>query len=457
MQYYLAIDIGASSGRHILGYIQNGKLKIEEIYRFENGFKSENGSLVWDLNSLLENVKIGIKKCAEIKKIPKTIAIDTWGVDYALLDKDKNVILPSYCYRDNRTNNIVSKVENIVSFDRLYFKTGIQKQCFNTIYQLYSDKIEGRLENAEYFLMIPEYLSYCLTGKIKKEYTNATTSSLINAEDKNWDFDIIDELNLPRGLFSKLFMPGEEYGEFSSEIRKEVGFNCTVIFAPSHDTASAVAATPMNDNDLYISSGTWSLIGIESIKPVTNLYSKIANFTNEGGIDYRFRILKNYMGMWLFQNIRNNIDKSLTYDEMMKLAQKSKSYKYLNVNDETLIAPANMIEAIRTYFSDPKMSLEEILNCIYHSLAKTYSDAVLEIEDITSKKINAIHIVGGGSKDSYLNKLTSEYTGKPVTAGPVEATAIGNILSQLIFNGDCNNIQEGRALIKSSFNITEFN
>ena len=452
MNYYLAIDIGASSGRHILGYIDNGRLKLEEIHRFENYITNQNSTLVWDIEHLVNEVKKGIAKCKEIAKIPCTVAIDTWGVDYVLLDENKKEIKPCYCYRDSRTNAVVDEVESLVSPAQLYAKTGIQKQNFNTIYQLYADKKNGKLLNAKYFLMMPEYLSFKLTGVCKSEYTNATTTGLVNAKTKTWDNDILSALDLPSELFGALNTPSSLVGDLSADIQKAVGFNCAVLFAPSHDTASAVCACPMQDDDLYISSGTWSLIGTEITQPILGDNARQLNFTNEGGIDYRFRFLKNYMGMWLFQNIRRNLNKSMTYDEMMTLAMNCGEYKYFDVNDSTLVAPKNMIEAIGKLIGSDDLGF--ILNSAYHSLAKSYSEAMTEIEAVTGKRFNAIHIVGGGCQDEYLNALTRDYTGKDVTAGPIEATATGNIVSQIMHDKKIS-LATARDLIKNSFDIKE--
>lgn len=452
MNYYLAIDIGASSGRHILGYIDNGRLKLEEIHRFENYITNQNSTLVWDIEHLVNEVKKGIAKCKEIGKIPCTVAIDTWGVDYVLLDESKKEIKPCYCYRDSRTNAVVDEVESLVSPARLYAKTGIQKQNFNTIYQIYADKKSGRLQNAKYFLMIPEYLSFKLTGVCKNEYTNATTTGLVNAKTKTWDNDILSALDLPSELFGALNTPSSLVGDLSADIQKAVGFNCAVLFAPSHDTASAVCACPMQDDDLYISSGTWSLIGTEITEPILNDSARKLNFTNEGGIDYRFRFLKNYMGMWLFQNIRRNLNKSMTYDEMMELAKNCGEYKYFDVNDSTLVAPDNMIDTIGKLICSDDLGL--ILNSAYHSLAKSYDEAAKEIENVTGKQFNTIHIVGGGCQDEYLNALTRDYTGKDVTAGPIEATATGNIISQIISDKKIS-LATARKIVKKSFDIKE--
>lgn len=450
--YYLAVDIGASSGRHILSHIENGKLVLEEIYRFENNLVADEIGLVWDIDSLFAEVLRGIKKCKEIGKIPKSIAIDTWGVDYVLLDENKKEIKPCYCYRDNRTSNVIDEVERLVSSAELYAKAGIQKQNFNTIYQLYADKKNNRLKNAKYFLMMPEYLSFKLTGVCKNEYTNATTTGLVNANAKTWDADIIYALGLTEVPFLPLSLPSSHVGFLSEDIQKAVGFNCAVLFAPSHDTASAVCACPMADNDLYISSGTWSLIGTEITEPILNDSARKLNFTNEGGIDYRFRFLKNYMGMWLFQNIRRNLNKKLSYDDMMNLAKNCGEYKYFDVNDSMLVAPKNMLEAIGKLINND--DLELILNSAYHSLAKSYSEAVTEIETVTGKRFNSIHIVGGGCQDKYLNALTRDYTGKSVTAGPVEATATGNIVSQIMRDKKIS-LAAARDLIKNSFDIKE--
>ena len=452
MTYYLAIDIGASSGRHILSHIESERLVLEEIYRFDNNLTQSKDGLVWDIESLFSEVLNGIKKCKEMGKIPKSIAIDTWGVDYVLLDENKKEIKPCFCYRDSRTTAVVDEVESLVSSTELYAKTGIQKQNFNTIYQLYADKKNGRLLNAKYFLMMPEYLSFKLTGVCKNEYTNATTTGLVNAKTKAWDSQIIHALGLTEDLFKPLFLPSSLVGDLSANIQKAVGFNSTVLFAPSHDTASAVCACPMADNDLYISSGTWSLIGTEITQPILSDNARKLNFTNEGGIDYRFRFLKNYMGMWLFQNIRRNLNKSMTYDEMMSLAKNCSEYKYFDVNDSTLVAPKNMIDAIGKLIGSNDLGF--ILNSAYHSLAKSYSEALTEIETVTGKRFKAIHIVGGGCQDKYLNDLTRDYTGKSVTAGPIEATATGNIVSQIMRDKKIF-LATAREIVKNSFDIKE--
>ena len=450
MTYHLAIDLGASSGRHILGYIEDGKIKLEEVYRFEDYLKEENGSFIWDIDKMVREVKAGIAKCGEIGKIPSTIAIDTWGVDYVLLDENKRELLPAYSYRDSRNNLIQNDVAAVISQDELYARTGIQKANYNTLYQLYCDKKSGKLDSAKYFMNMPDYLAFKLTGVIKNEYTEATTTNLINAKTKDWDGEILDTLGIKKDIFSPVSMPCTEVGALVG-----FDFDSTVVLAPSHDTASAVAACSVGDSGVYISSGTWSLIGTENTEPVLSDEALKANFTNEGGINYRFRFLKNYMGMWLFQNIRKDLNKHYTYDDMMQMAMNSGSFELIDTNDNAFLAPESMVGAIRTYLKNDRLPIDVLINSVYHSLAKAYAQVVDEIEKISGKTVDTINIVGGGSKDKYLNKLTAQYTGKKVLAGPVEATATGNLISQMLYSKEVASLEEARKLVKKSFDIYE--
>ncbi len=454
MKYYLAIDIGASSGRHILGYVENGKLELKEIYRFENGIENKDGSLTWNIEALKQNVIAGIKECSKLGKKPDFVAIDTWGVDYVLLDKDKKVIEPTFAYRDSRTDGIPEKVDSIISRKDLFARTGIQSINFNTIYQLYADKLSGKLQNAKHFMMIPDYLSYCLTGVMANEYTNATTGSLVNAKTNDWDYELIDMLGFDRNLFLPLSKPATLLGSFSPEIETQVGFSAQVIHAPSHDTASAVAACPIDDKSVYISSGTWSLIGAENKTPTLGFEASEAGFTNEGGVEYRYRFLENIMGMWLFQNIRKNLNKKYTYDEMMNMARESECDKLIDPNNSSFTAPESMVEAIRDYLGDKDLPIGDILKSVYLSLANSYNTAVKTIEKFSNKRVENIFIVGGGSKDKYLNELTSKITGKKVTIGLSEATATGNILSQIMYSENID-LKKAREIVKNSFDIKE--
>ena len=454
MKYYLAIDIGASSGRHILGCVDNGKLCLEEIYRFENGMKNTDDGLVWDTEALLSEVIAGIAKCREIGKIPVSVAIDTWGVDYVLLDENEKEIYPVMAYRDARTAGLPTSESFPISYKELYSKTGIQMQEFNTVYQLWCDAQSGKAAKAKHFLMMPEYLSYKLTGVIKNEYTNASTTSMVNAMDKSWDNEIIDRIGVSRELFKPLSLPGTVVGEFKADIAEKVGFASTVLLSPSHDTASAVAACPIDDRSVYISSGTWSLMGTENLLPMLGDDAREANFSNEGGAEYRFRFLKNIMGMWLFQNVRKNTNKKYTYDEMMNMAKASSFKKIIDVNHPTLVAPESMVEAVNKLAGDEDLPLGDTLSCIYNSLAATYAATVKGIEEITGKTVDNVFIVGGGSKDAYLNELTGKYTGKSVSIGLGEATATGNLISQIMKDKNIT-LSEAREIVKASFDIKE--
>lgn len=452
---HLAIDIGASSGRHILGWVENGKIQTREVYRFENGVRENGSYLTWDVESLTRDVIAGIAECKKIGMIPQTIAIDTWGVDYVLLDENEKEILPVIAYRDRRVEGVPEEVDRILPRKELFARCGIQPLDFNTVYQLTCDKKSGRLATAKHFLMIPAYLSWRLTGVMKNEYTNATTTSLVHSTEKNWDYGLLEKLGIEKELFGPLSLPGEKVGDLKKEIEAQVGFSAEVIFCPSHDTASAVAACPMEEGSIFVSSGTWSLIGTELVEPILKEEAMLGGFTNEGGVDYRFRFLENIMGMWLFQNIRKNLDKKYTYDEMMQMAMESSYTKTFDPNAPSLVAPENMIRAIRALLGDEDLPLADLLSSVYHSLAASYRKAVETVEELTGKTIGSIHIMGGGSKDDYLNRLTAKTTGKPVLAGPVEATALGNLLCQMMYAEPTKTLADMRKIVKDSFDIVE--
>lgn len=454
MEYYLAVDIGASSGRHILASIEDGKLKLEEIYRFENNYSRTEEGLCWDIDSLRKEVMAGIRHAAEIGKTPATIGIDTWACDYVLLDKDGQILYPVYAYRDARTLTVQEEAEARMPFAELYKRTGIQKQNFNSVYQLFCDSVSGKLAKASRFLMIPDYLAYVLTGEAVNEYTNASTTAMVNAETKTWDPEILKAFDIPEEIFSKPQMPGTPVGHFSKEMREYAGYDALVVLAPTHDTASAVAACPLSGNSVYISSGTWSLMGTENTEPIISEKSRQYNFTNEGGVEYRFRYLKNIMGTWLFQNIRRELDKKYSFPDLIAMAESSEHYVEFDVNNELLVAPESMILAIQTMMKEPGASLPDVLNSAYHSLGKAYGDTMRQIEETTGKTIDRIIIVGGGSQDHYLNRMTAQYTGKPVYIGLKEATATGNIIAQ-IMNRKGYTLAQARELVKATFELTE--
>ena len=462
-RHYLAIDIGASSGRHMLASMKDGKMQLEEVYRFPNGMDDKNGTLCWNVERLFTEIKNGLKKCKEIGKLPVSMAIDTWGVDYVLLDKDDRILGDTVGYRDSRTEGMDEKVYEVIPQDELYARTGIQKQIFNTVYQLMAVKESHPeyLEQAESILMIPDYFHFLLTGVKKNEYTNATTGQLVSPKTNDWDYEMIDMLGYNSKMFRPVSMPGTVVGEFTEEVQKEVGFNCTVVLPATHDTGSAVLAVPTNDDDaVYISSGTWSLMGIERKEADCSMESMKANFTNEGGYDYRFRYLKNIMGLWMIQSVKKEFAEDLSFAQICEMASKETISSIVDCNDDCFLAPKSMIKAVQDFCRKTGQQVPEtvgeISSVIYNSLAKCYGDTVKEIEEITGKKYSTIYVVGGGSNAGYLNELTAKYTGKKVSAGPSEATAIGNVIVQMLHDGVFKDLPEARTCVRESFDVVMY-
>ena len=452
VNYYLAVDIGASSGRHMLAHLEDGKVILEEIHRFSNGMVEIDGHKRWDIDELFRQIIIGLKKCKELGKIPTSMGIDTWAVDYVLLDEKDNVVRPCFGYRDSRTTGMDEEVYKIIPQDKLYERTGIQKAIFNTIYQLMADKKDGYLGEAKSFLMVPDYLHYLLTGVKSNEYTNCSTTQLLNPDTKEWDYELIEMLGFNKDLFGEIKQPGTSIGGFSDEVKAEVGFDCKVVLPPTHDTASAVFAVPnTSDNVLYISSGTWSLLGSENKQAICTKEAMEANFTNEGGYDGRFRFLKNIMGLWMIQSVRNELiaaGQEYTFAELCNLAEEADIDSIVDANAEVFLAPASMINAVKDYCKNQGQKIPEtpgeLAKVIYQSLAICYRKACKEVESITGKHFDTINVVGGGSKAGYLNKLTAETIGKTVIAGPSEATALGNIGAQMVAAGEVAGLKEFR-------------
>ena len=458
--YYLAVDIGASSGRHILGHMENGKMVLEEIYRFENGMVKKDGELCWEFDRLFKEVVNGLKKCKEIGKIPVSMGVDTWGVDFVLLDKNDNVLGNTVGYRDHRTEGMDKEVYKAISLKDLYARTGIQKADYNTIYQLMAVKKKHPeyLEQAETLLHVPDYFHFLLTGEKKNEYTNATTGQLVNAKTNEWDYELIDMLGYNKEMFQPVSMPGTVVGEFTKAIQEEVGFNCTVVLPATHDTGSAVLAVPTNDdNAIYISSGTWSLMGIERKEADCSMKSMQSNFTNEGGYDHRFRFLKNIMGLWMIQSVKKEFTEDLSFAEICERASKETISSIVDCNDDCFLAPKSMIEAVKKFCQDTEQQIPEtvgeIAAVIYNSLAKCYGDTIEEIEALTGEHYSTIYVVGGGANAGYLNELTAKYTGRRVSAGPSEATAIGNIIVQMLHDKTFKSLPEARTCIGESFDV----
>ena len=428
MKYYLAIDIGATSGRHIIGWKESGEIQTREVYRFPNGVIKESGHLVWDIESLYNSVVEGIRVAFGLYPEIESLSVDTWGVDYVLLEKDRE-ILPVYAYRDGRTQEMIPKVHEIIPFSSLYQKVGCQFQPFNSIYQLYDDKIKGRLDKATDMLMIPEYLMWKLTGIKAREYTNATTTGMINGKTGEFDHEIIEMLGYPPQLFPKLSSAGTVLGGLKPEIANVVGGSCKVVLCATHDTGSAVEGIPMEGNHPYISSGTWSLLGVKTPLPITDEKSMSANYSNEGGVGYN-RYQKNIMGMWIVNELRREMCPEIPFSEITRLAEESHSATVIDANSPSLLAP----ESMKAAFDDMANGLSTVgdyFRCAYMSLAESYKRAIAELEENTQKKYDRLYIVGGGAKNEFLNRLTEKATGKKVVALPIEATAIGNLKTQM--------------------------
>ena len=428
MRYFMAIDIGASSGRHIVGWREDGEIRTNEVYRFPNGVREENGHLTWDVRKLFSNVVAGILEAFKQYPEIESLSIDTWGVDYVLLKGDAEVY-PVYAYRDSRTEAVIPQVHEKMAFSELYRHTGCQFQPFNTIYQLYDDKMNGRLEGVTDLLMMPEYLMWKLCGVKAREYTNATTMGMINAQSGEFGRSIMERLGYPKHLFPKLSQPGTVLGMLRPEIAEAVGGNCKVVLCATHDTGSAVEGIPMEDNHPYISSGTWSLLGVKTPKPITDAGSEAANYSNEGGVGYN-RYQKNIMGMWLVNELQREICPGMKFPEIVKLAEKSTCDALVDANAPEFLAPKSMKAAFDASTGGLE-SIGDYFRCAYRSLAISYKQAIEELEANTGKKYDKLYIVGGGAKNQFLNRLTVEATGKKVIALPIEATALGNLKIQM--------------------------
>lgn len=481
MRYYLAIDIGASSGRHILGHVEDGRMVLEEMYRFQTPQMRKNGHDCWDVDGLWNGILKGLKACGAAGKTPVTMGIDTWGVDFVLLDGAGRPVGDAVTYRDRRTEGMDAAVDELVSPAELYARTGIQKQSFNTVYQLIALKREHpeQLAAARSFLMIPEYFNFLLTGVRQNEYTNATTTGLVNARRKTWDGELIRMLGLPEAVFGPLAMPGTRLGRLTGKVAEEAGFDCEVLLPATHDTASAFLAVPARDEGaVYLSSGTWSLLGVENSGPVTTEESRLRNFTNEGGYRYRFRYLRNIMGLWMIQSIRRELNgapdasgeggprpgsgKGFSFAELEAAARAAGGFgSIVDVSDASFLSPGSMIGAVkeacrRTRQAVPA-SAGELAQCVYRSLAASYREAVGDLSRLTGRRFTSVNIVGGGSKDGYLNELTAQATGLPVFAGPAEGTALGNLIVQMIAGGEYPDLAAARRAIRKSFPIKEVN
>jgi len=459
MATYLAIDIGASSGRHIVGRICNGKIEEKEVYRFTNGAREVDGHLLWDVDHLFDEIVNGLRAADACGCRPDYIGIDTWGVDYALLDENDRRIGEVFCYRDGRTAPAIEQMHRDMPFDQLFARTGIQFQTFNTIYQLCADRDSGKLALAKSFLMLPCYLSFLLTGVKRQEYTNATTTGMINTVTHTWDEDILRVARLPAHLFGELSQPGTVVGPLTDEIAARVGYRATVLLPATHDTASAVLAAPLAAPAPYISSGTWSLLGIEQPTAHTDAQSLAVNYSNEGSIGFTFRYQQNIMGLWMLQSIRRELSAGLPEPiSFGTIADMAKSCAYegiVDVNHQDFLAPQSMLAAVRAH-APWAVTDAQVIRCVYDSLAACYAKSIADLEATVGAHYDTLHIIGGGSRDTLLNELTAKTTGKRILTGPTEATALGNLLMQMIAAGELSDLSEARALIRNSVELGAF-
>lgn len=457
--YYVAVDIGASSGRLMLSSDHKDRFLLKEVHRFDNGISFLDNHYRWDMNRLVKEILLGLTKIKNMGIDEITLGIDTWAVDYCVVDQNDRLKHLPVSYRDSRTKKIIDNFENIMSFDELYNRTGIQIQPFNTIFQLLSDdaiKPEDRL------MLIPDYIAYVLTGIQVCEVTNASTTQLMNSHSRTWDAQLMEIVNATPSQFGRLVEPGTYIGEIDH--KRHPGFNLPnvrVYAIATHDTASAIIGTPArNESWAYISSGTWSLLGIESRIPHISFDTFNSNYTNEFGVNNTVRFLKNIMGMWLIQEVSRELEYRYDYQEIVEMAKQSQCQSIIDVTNDCFLNPSSMIGSIKKYCLDTKQEVPDTIadfaNVIYRSLARCYADELDVLGNITQHSIDTLHIIGGGSKNDYLNQLTANMTGLTVHAGPSEATAIGNIAVQMVATGHYESIKEVREMISKNIDIKIF-
>ncbi len=459
---YIAVDIGASSGRLMLSGISDGKMTLKEVHRFKNGFRKVDGHDRWNIDLLIEEICCGLAKVRKMGIEEVTLGIDTWAVDYVLVGSDGRKLCDPVAYRDGRTRDAVAELTTRIPKKEIYKKTGIQFQNFNTLYQLYREDRE-LLKKTSMIMMIPDYIGYVLTGNAVTEVTNASTTQMMNLRHGLFDEDLLHEAGVKEEIFPPLVEAGTELGIIKEELRLEYDLPKTnVVTVATHDTASAVAGTPGRGHDwAFLSSGTWSLLGAELNVPETGSQAFNENYTNEWGAYGTYRFLKNIMGMWIVQCIHREYQGRYTFSELADMAGKVSPFRqFIDVNDERFMNPESMIDEIRNYCRETGQEVPEtpgeIVMAVYSNLAMFYADQLHKLERILEEKIEVLNIVGGGSNVALLDQLTADLSGVRVVAGPGEATAIGNIIVSMISEGDLKNIEEGRQLIEDSFELKEY-
>lgn len=458
-KYYFAVDLGASSGRTMIARIDSGKIEMEEINRFPNHIIDTGGHCYWDILELYRNILDGLKKFAARKDVElASIGIDTWGVDFVLVGKDGHFLGYPYSYRDQHTADAPEKYFSRVSREDVYKKTGIQVMNFNSLFQFdtLSRAEDSAWKAADKILFMPDALGYMLTGKAVTEYTIASTAQIVNAAERCLDRDILGTLGLNETKFGTFVFPGQKIGILTAEVQRLTGLGpVPVVSVAGHDTASAVAATPaLTGNFAYLSSGTWSLMGVETESPVINADTEALNYTNEGGVDGTIRLLKNICGMWLLESCRK-IWGNVPYQQLISEAEQCEAFRFLiNPDDDSFANPDNMEDAICSYCrehgGERPESRGEIVRCIFDSLALRYKDVLNHLRRLSPHPIEVLHVIGGGSCNAMLNQFTANATGIPVIAGPSEATAIGNVMIQAISDGVADSVADMRKLVSRS-------
>lgn len=462
-KYYIAIDIGPSTGRHAALWIEEGKLQIKELYRFDNRALTDEGHFYWNMELITQNIIEGLVQAKRQGVEPVSIGIDTWGADYLLLNRKGDILGEAYAFWDERTKSAVQEAQGKIAPQALYDENGLAHQSFNTLYQLLADKGErpNVLYAADHLLMAADYLTFFLTGTMYNEYTNATTTGLVGAKSRLWLDGVIKTLDLPQKLFGQIVHPGTRAGRLLPEIAQEVGFEAEVIAVASHDTASALMGTPLLPKALYLSSGAFSMMGVEEEEANVSVQSFLANISNEGGYDHTYGFQKNMMGLWFINALRRESGEGKTFGDLINLAQTELSFpSRINTEDRSLFAPGNMAKAINGYCEKTGQkvprNLGQQLACVYHSLAENYQKSLAQIEAVQQKTYDAICVVGGGSMDRLLNQLTANACGKRVLAGPAEAAALGNGICQMIADGVFPSLKAARKAIEQSFEVTTY-
>jgi rhamnulokinase len=466
---YLAVDLGAESGRVVAGHFDGERVSLQEIHRFPNGPVAVRETLYWDILRLWTGIKTGLTEAAaRFGDRVAGIGLDTWGVDFGLLAADETLLSNPVHYRDSRTDDMMDRAFELVPREEIFERTGIQFMQLNSLYQLLAmaEADSPVLEAATTFLTIPDLFNFWLTGRKVSEFTIATTTQCYDPRTGNWAYEMLEALGIPTGIFGEIVPPGTVLGPLSGAIVEETGLPAVPVIAPAtHDTGAAVAAVPMDPDDaIYISSGTWSLMGIEVEAPIINEAMLTYNLTNEGGVDSTFRVLKNIMGLWLVQECRREWQrqgKDHSYDEMVEMAAAAPPFGPLIApGDDRFLPPGDMTPRIRGFCEETGQPVPQtkgaVLRCALESLALEYRWVAEKLDELAGHRLTTIHIIGGGSQHTLLDQFTADATGRTVVTGPVEATALGNVLVQAQALGDIGSVAEGREVIRRSFSLETY-